>query len=113
MVCKFPPCENEVRENPYKGANPLYCSKKCKNKQAVNELRKRRKEELVQLMGGKCQMCGFEGNSACFDFHHKIPEEKEFNISRNITLKLEKVKKELEKCELICANCHRTIHAHP
>ena len=45
-----------------------------------------------------------------FDFHHINPEEKEFNISSKYK-SFKKLKIELEKCELLCAICHRKIHS--
>lgn len=48
------------------------------------------------------------------DFHHLNPNEKDFNISdRNLpTSDWPRIKNELDKCILVCANCHREIHNH-
>ena len=46
------------------------------------------------------------------EFHHLNPNEKDFIISdRNLILDWNIIKKELDKCELVCANCHREIHS--
>ena len=81
--------------------------------QQVLQRRENNKAEYILLKGGKCEICGFEyngENAACFDFHHENPEEKEYNLSTAIRLRREKALKELEKCQLVCANCHRLIH---
>ena len=81
--------------------------------QQVLQRRENNKAEYILLKGGKCEICGFEyngENAGCFDFHHENPEEKEYNPSIAIRLRREKALKELEKCQLVCANCHRLIH---
>lgn len=47
---------------------------------------------------------------SAMEFHHINPLEKDFSISSNINMSYEKIKKELDKCILLCANCHREIH---
>ena len=73
--------------------------------------RKLAKEKAVQYMGSKCHHCGwcFEVLDV-FEFHHKDPSEKDFNIGQFITCSWDKVKKELDKCLMLCANCHRIEH---
>ena len=66
---------------------------------------------LVNLRGGKCEKCGYCKNLAALGFHHKDPSKKEFRISRTLW-KREKILKELEKCDLLCHNCHAEEH-HP
>lgn len=85
-----------------------------KNKRKVHERkmirRKKLKEELIKILGGKCQSCGYNKCDAAFDFHHK-EGTKENNI--NWFLKnssKEKLLKEAKKCVLLCANCHRELH---
>lgn len=73
------------------------------------------KEYLIKLLGGKCSRCGLEDSClAVYDFHHRDPNEKEIGIARFIARhrSLDKIKKEISKCDLVCANCHRRIH-HP
>ena len=60
----------------------------------------------------KCECCGYNNCIEALDFHHLNPKEKDFSISdRNIKLDWDSIKKELDKCILICSNCHREIHA--
>jgi hypothetical protein len=58
----------------------------------------------------KCIKCG-EDHIACLDFHHRDPKQKEFSIAGAVShSNKEKVIKELEKCDVLCANCHRKHH---
>ena len=69
------------------------------------------KEELVQYKGGKCEICGYNKCLGALDFHHLDPNQKDFAISNsNIYKNLDKLKEEIDKCILVCANCHREIH---
>ena len=71
------------------------------------------KRSYIEYMGSECVMCGllFDGkNAAVFDFHHVDPSQKECNFGGN-NRKLETVKTELDKCVLVCSNCHRLLHA--
>lgn len=71
-----------------------------------------RKYEEIMRRGGACEICGYCKNIAALEFHHKNPEEKEFNVDMRkfSNMNLEKLETELEKCILVCANCHRELH---
>lgn len=70
------------------------------------------KKWAVEYKNSKCEICGYDKCLEALDFHHENPEEKEFNLSdRNLILDWQEIKKELDKCRLVCANCHREIHA--
>lgn len=73
--------------------------------------RYRAKKAGVEYLGGKCNRCDWEGNLSGFDFHHL--EDKDFNVNavKMANTKWEEIKKELEKCELLCALCHRIEHS--
>ena len=76
---------------------------------------KKLKTKLIQDKGGKCQKCGIEydgTNSCIFDFHHRNPEEKDFNLNLAYLNKYgkDRIIKEAEKCDLLCSNCHRLEH---
>lgn len=67
----------------------------------------------VDYLGGKCNRCGYNKCIDALDFHHINPKEKDFNFSENGHCRSwERVKKELDKCELLCANCHREEHSY-
>lgn len=59
----------------------------------------------------KCSICG-ENHPATLDFHHRDRKSKEFGINLIVHSghSKEKILKELEKCEVLCANCHRKLH---
>lgn len=72
----------------------------------------KRKYEAVLVRGGKCEKCGYNHNIAALEFHHLNPDEKEFQIDMRhfSNSSIEKLQKELDKCILLCANCHREEH---
>lgn len=75
--------------------------------------RRQIKSRGVAALGGKCLICGGTFEDCCYDFHHINPEEKEFEISSGNTNGARtwlKVRDELKKCALLCANCHRLLH---
>jgi hypothetical protein len=58
---------------------------------------------------GSCVVCG-EKEIFCLDFHHLF--DKDMEIARLVNRgSLIRLKKEIEKCVLLCANCHRKLHA--
>jgi hypothetical protein len=78
---------------------------------AVSRKRRKIKEDLVEYKGGQCEVCGYNKCIAALEFHHKDHTQKDFALSKNgYTFGLDKAKKEVDKCILICANCHREKH---
>lgn len=75
----------------------------------VDVRRKLIKQKAVDYMGGKCSHCGYSKYVGALEFHHLDPKEKDFGISGKV-LGWERIKKELEKCTLLCSNCHREEH---
>lgn len=74
-------------------------------------LKKRKKTQAVQMLGGKCQICGYCKCNDALDFHH-IGDDKEFNIGQAIPRwKWQRIVDELKKCVLLCSNCHRELHS--
>ena len=79
-------------------------------KQAVAKRRRKIKEFAVHYKGGKCQLCGYGKYHGALDLHHLDPKTKEFAIGyKGYTRSWAKVKAELDKCILVCANCHREL----
>lgn len=72
--------------------------------------RREQKKLAVQYLGGTCASCGGTFHHAAFDFHHINPDEKELDPGLLMQCKLEKLFEELDKCILLCANCHRILH---
>ena len=82
------------------------------NSESVMKSQKNKKLYAVKAFGGKCCICGYDKCSEALDFHHIDKNEKEGQPSYIIMRwSFERAKKELEKCILVCANCHREIHA--
>lgn len=71
-------------------------------------LRRLIKERAIEYLGGKCRSCGYDRCPAALDFHHPNPREKEFVISGKLAWDL--IERELNKCVLLCSNCHRETH---
>lgn len=78
------------------------------NVSRVLEKRRDTKRRLVEYKGGKCEKCGYNKCISALEFHHINPLEKEYVISK-VSNSFEKLKKEADKCQLVCANCHREI----
>lgn len=76
----------------------------------VSEWRRRQKQKAVDYLGGYCKNCGYSKCLDALEFHHRDPDKKEFRFSQYPN-NWEKAKKELDKCDLLCANCHREVHA--
>lgn len=69
-------------------------------------LRKRRKETLVQMVGGRCILCGYNKWIFAIDFHHLDPKQKSFEIGKAHLYKFSSCVEELKKCVPLCRNCH-------
>lgn len=78
----------------------------------VISFRKRRKENLINLFGGKCSLCGYNKCNEALEFHHINPDKKIYGLSSGGNChKIEDDIAEAKKCILVCANCHREIHS--
>ena len=102
---------------PLHGKQTKFCSPTCKNKDLQSyEAQKRRglnrKLSLVKNAGGRCSLCGYQKNLAALVFHHTDSSGKDFKLDmRSLSnRKLEPVLREINKCILVCANCHAELH---
>lgn len=81
---------------------------------ALRYKKRKLKDILIQYKGGKCQECGYNKCKGALQFHHRDPKEKEFCLANinlndnNFTLK--RLFEEVDKCDLLCANCHAEKH---
>ncbi len=73
--------------------------------------RQNKKRRAVEYMGGKCIVCNYDKCIAALHFHHIEPHDKEFGFSSNMTKPFEVLQIELNKCIIVCSNCHSEIHA--
>lgn len=87
-------------------------SYKEKNKERYRENRKKYRQKIRNIISEAkscgCVICG-EKEQCCLDFHHL--RNKEFAIATGTDVSIERLIKELEKCVVLCANCHRKLHA--
>lgn len=87
--------------------NPAWLKKyQKKNRDRMREY----KLQAIAYKGGACEDCGSIFHPSVYDFHHLDTKEKEGNPSYFFRSGMEKAKKELDKCVLLCANCHRKRH---
>jgi len=73
-------------------------------------LKHRNKRKAIEYLGGVCCICGLK--DACvdvYDFHHVV--EKSFTVGNKLNGRWDRIQEELDKCVLMCANCHRRYHA--
>jgi len=84
-----------------------------KNSDKVKRWRVRKKIRLMEYKGNKCEKCGYNKIEylSAFDFHHKDPTEKEFGFGyKGRCISFDRLKKEADKCSLLCCRCHQEIH---
>ncbi len=109
FIC--PNCRQTLQRSEFywrrdEAARNTYC-KACANKQTV-ERQQRLKKQAVVYKGGRCRNCGYDRYIGSLEFHHIDNKSKELDISHSRHTNFEKLKPELDKCILLCANCHRT-----
>jgi uncharacterized CHY-type Zn-finger protein len=100
VICKL--CKKDLGANEKNDSKCYTCATRVR--------RYRTKFAAVKYKGGICEHCGWIGSIAAFDFHH-IDANKEFTLKSCAHKKWDLIKKELDKCKLLCSNCHRIEHA--
>ena len=73
--------------------------------------RNERKQMFVEELGGKCTDCGGEFPLCCYDFHHVDESTKSFEIAPALDRNIDVIREEVQKCVLLCSNCHRIRHS--
>lgn len=95
----------------FKDSTGRFRCMKCRV-EAVQRRRDALKLKAIEYKGNACCICGYKKYVGALEFHHLDPKEKDFGIGyKGYTRSLDSVKKELDKCILVCSNCHREIHA--
>ncbi len=102
IKCKL--CGNKFKEYEYR--NRTRCGS-CNTKIR----RFRAKAAAIKYLGSKCQKCDWYGNQAAMQFHHKDKNKKDFIIGNVANKSWDSIKKEMQKCILLCANCHMIEHS--
>ena len=99
-----------------KAYNAAYRQKnKERHRQSTRDVKNKRRKEnkirAINYLGGECERCGLTSPYySVFDFHHRDPNEKEADPGSLMHRSWETIFKEINKCILLCANCHRIIH---
>lgn len=114
---RCPKCEQTLSTKDFylrRGVDASPYCKKCMNK-LTTERGQKRKLEAIAYKGGKCMICKYDKHQNSLDFHHTDPSTKESTFSKLRWKKWSTYKEELDKCILVCSNCHGEIHAglHP
>lgn len=107
--CKI---EKDESEFYYKKSENRYESmcKSCLHSYQINRWIQRKKEAIT-YKGGCCSICGYDKYYGALEFHHTDPNTKEFDWSKLRLHSLNRIKTELDKCILVCSNCHRELHS--
>ncbi len=106
------------RETKRKRMNPYMKLYRKTHPEKMKEWNKRlytKRKEKINLLkierGGKCEICGYNEYLGALDFHHKNNKEKSFAIGHRRGFSIDKLREEVKKCALLCANCHREVEA--
>lgn len=95
------------------GKKQSYC-KPCNNRNTLYRQQQFKIKCLEYLGGASCQKCDYDKCIGALEFHHIDPSQKDFQLSKYKNTSWEKtqdiVKQELDKCIVLCANCHREAH---
>ena len=105
FICRT--CNIEGKEYYY--SNAKYQCKSCWNKRTAKS-GKDKIQSLKDEYGRKCVVCGYNKCVDALEFHHTDPLEKEFHLGERRGLSVDKLRNELNKCMLVCRNCHAEIH---
>jgi hypothetical protein len=107
------------------GQKKMYCSNTCKQKHHYDRIKLqtntyhsqtlralKRKLMLIEMRGGKCQICGYSKNISALEFHHRNSIQKESKLDARVLSNrtLAFILEEFKKCDLLCSNCHKETH---
>lgn len=76
----------------------------------VTEHHRRFKKKAIEYKGGSCKICGYNKCLSAMVFHHRDPDQKDFSVSQLKSASWETMRLELDKCDLLCSNCHSELH---
>lgn len=115
MMKKCSKCNQEkdyYKDFSANGKSTRSICKECEKQRAVENYNKLM--EYLRSLKTKCSRCGYSKNPAALEYHHP-DQNKEANVTRLARIhlspnQLAKLHTEIEKCELLCANCHREEH---
>ena len=102
-------CKECGENNPSKFYNKMRIHCKVCHSRASYAIQKQRRIDAIEYKGGKCEMCGYDKYHGALQFHHKDPSKKDPKAFRK-TFKQETYFAEIDKCMLLCSNCHAEEH---
>lgn len=107
--CKATKLLTEFYNRRGKEGSSCYCKLCCVGQTTIRH--RNFKQKAVDYKGGQCIECGYNKYIGALDFHHLDPTKKDFNLGGfKSKILSDVIKKELDKCVLLCANCHREVH---
>jgi len=106
MQCQCEICDRKYQYSRTSG----HTTKKC-NSCMVNTRRFNLKIKMIDYKGNSCVNCGYSKCTQSLCFHHLNPSTKSFDLSGSHARSWRSIQKELDKCILLCQNCHGELHA--
>lgn len=102
--------QKEYAKQHYQQNKEAYKQSHKKARLKARELNKKFVKRVKSL--AKCKLCGYSKSSSALEFHHKDETQKDYEISRLQSggWSIKKIKQEMRKCVILCANCHREVH---
>jgi len=98
-----------------KSSVTFHCNKSYHDRRIILQRKRRntRKEWYVDVLGGKCLICGYERCKSALEPHHVLGGTKDISIKNTPMAKrsLRFIREEIKKCVLLCCRCHREVHA--
>ena len=87
--------------------NQVYCGAECRGEVIGDRVRRTR---AIRSLKTHCEICGYNKWLPCLEFHHVCPDERKFQLSQGGSYSHEAVEEELNKCVVLCCNCHQEVH---
>ena len=104
-VCRK--CNTTGKENFY-ASKPHIC-KPCWNAFTYGQKKRKIAEYMESRGGAKCQKCGYDKYKGALCFHHRDPNQKDPTWNKQWAV--DRLYAELDKCDILCMNCHAEVHA--
>lgn len=99
----------EVEPKKFYGHKKTVCGN-CHNKYTL-EIGRKKRNFIIEEMGGKCISCGFNKYQSALQVHHLDPSKKDKNFSSIRGWNKTRILEEIKNCVLLCANCHSAVHS--
>ena len=111
-------CSDETKQKIREGGKAWRASEAGKASLRATRQRQRqaRRDYIQAAKDGPCMDCGVEYPHYVMDFHHRDPDTKSFSVASMVgrgSASIDLIQEEIDKCDLICANCHRERHHGP